>query len=623
MRIRFSILALITLISAVAFPATAREEIREFISDIVVLPTGELQITETIRVNAEGAEIRHGIFRDFPTEYTDRNGNRIKMGFTVQSVQKDNSDVNWTQESIGNGERIRIGSANIILPRGEHTYTISYTTSWQVTHFDTVDELYWNVTGNGWAFPILKARAVIELPSGATISRTTAYTGRSGSRDGAYQSDMISDNIVRFDTTSPLGTYEGLTIVVEWPAGFVDRPTALDKTNRLFLDNLNLLAGSIGLFFTTLYFFMAWNKLGRDPKKGTIIAQYEPPEGLSPAACRYILKMRYDSKALTGAIVSAAQKGFLVIDQIGDEITLTVKDRTVPLARGEKALFDKLLPGTQSSITLKDKYSKDVAAAQTAFRKAILKEKSDYFVGNWTAYLIGAGLGMLTITSTFIAADSLAEGIPMLFALTALGIVLTRMVKSFRLTDGSLKARHLLTLVLFIMWGSSFFSGSLADYGLGAIIILGATMAVMTLFVFLMPAPTQFGRKIMDHIEGFKLYLKVAEEDRLNFHTPPEKTPELYEKYLPYAIALELENEWGAQFHNILEDTAAAQGKSSYSPAWYHGSSSFSSRSVGQSIGSSMSTIVAAAATPPSSSGSSGFSGGSGGGGGGGGGGGW
>ena len=127
----------------------------------------------------------------------------------------------------------------------------------------------------------------------------------------------------------------------------------------------------------------------------------------------------------------------------------------------------------------------------------------------------------------------------------------------------------------------------------------------------------------MDQVEGFKMYLSVAEKDRLELLHPPEKTPELFEKYLPYAFALDVENEWSEQFAEVLAQ-AATTGQS-YAPTWYEGSSwnarNFSGFAAG--LGSSLSSSIAAAATPPSSSSGSGGGGSSGGGGGGGGGSGW
>ncbi len=86
---------------------------------------------------------------------------------------------------------------------------------------------------------------------------------------------------------------------------------------------------------------------------------------------------------------------------------------------------------------------------------------------------------------------------------------------------------------------------------------------------------TPAGRKVMDEIEGFRQYLGVAEEDRLNYLHPPEKTPELFERYLPYAVALDVENRWAERFAGVL--AAAAAAGAATTAAWYSGNRDISS----------------------------------------------
>jgi uncharacterized membrane protein len=133
-----------------------------------------------------------------------------------------------------------------------------------------------------------------------------------------------------------------------------------------------------------------------------------------------------------------------------------------------------------------------------------------------------------------------------------------------------------------------------------------------------MAAPTAEGRKVLDHIAGFKQYLSITEGERLDRMTMPRDTPAIFEKYLPYAIALGVENHWAKRFEGILA-AASAQGQQGF--AWYSGSSSpwSAPTSFVDSVGSSLSSAVGSASTAPGSSGG----GSSGGGGGGGGGGGW
>jgi len=130
-----------------ALPAAGQERVLDFHSDIRIATDGSLGVTETIAVQAEGREIRRGILRDFPTVYRDRAGAKVQVPIEVQGVTRDGRREPWSLERLANGVRIRIGSAQVFLPRGPHEYRITYRTARQLGFFETHDELFWNVNG--------------------------------------------------------------------------------------------------------------------------------------------------------------------------------------------------------------------------------------------------------------------------------------------------------------------------------------------------------------------------------------------------------------------------------------------------------------------------------------------
>ncbi|OQX30912.1 MAG: hypothetical protein B0D94_08720 [Candidatus Sedimenticola endophacoides] len=160
------------------------------------------------------------------------------------------------------------------------------------------------------------------------------------------------------------------------------------------------------------------------------------------------------------------------------------------------------------------------------------------------------------------------------------------------------------------------FSEGSAPLTLGLLLLTGVNIA----FYQWMKAPTLIGRRLLDQVEGFALYLSVAEQEELDFKHPPERTPQLFERYLPYAIALDLEQRWGERFSSLLHT-----GGGGYQPRWYQGSGWHGQGISGfaSALGSGMGAAVSAASTPPGSASGSSGGGSSGGGGGGGGGGGW
>ena len=161
---RSSKLALLAFCLLLSVPAFAEEYIEHFHSNIVIMANGEMEVTEHIRVRAEGKAIRRGIYRDFPTRYKDGRGHNITVGFELLSVKRDFQPEPFHTKSRSNGIRIYIGDSNVYLDPGHYSYQIRYRTSRQIGFFDNQDELYWNVTGTGWAFEIRRATARITLP---------------------------------------------------------------------------------------------------------------------------------------------------------------------------------------------------------------------------------------------------------------------------------------------------------------------------------------------------------------------------------------------------------------------------------------------------------------------------
>ncbi|HZK14382.1 MAG TPA: DUF2207 domain-containing protein, partial [Desulfobaccales bacterium] len=177
-----AVMVLALLAGATAASAQS-ERILNFKSLIKVHPDASMTVTEDITVQATGqGEIKRGIIRDFPTTYRDRLGNTVTVGFKVEEVLRDGQPEPYQTESVSNGVKIFIGQKDVFLKAGVYTYTIRYWVDRELGFFKDFDELYWNVTGNGWTFAIDRAEAYIELPAGAKILKSSAYTGYQGDR---------------------------------------------------------------------------------------------------------------------------------------------------------------------------------------------------------------------------------------------------------------------------------------------------------------------------------------------------------------------------------------------------------------------------------------------------------
>ncbi|HXC56891.1 MAG TPA: DUF2207 domain-containing protein [Rhizomicrobium sp.] len=619
------------------------ERITSYDSDIVVARNGTLTVAETIAVHATGDQIKHGIYRDFPTRYTDRHDVQVRVRFDVTAVTMDGHAEPYSTEGIDNGVRVKIGDADTIIDPGDHTYVLTYMTARQIGFFDGYDDLYWNVTGNGWIFPIDKASATVHLPKGAKILRSAFYTGPEGADGRNATADQLSGDTIRFATDAALDSHEGLTIGVSFAKGAVAPPSDEEKRRDFIIDNASAIVALLGVLAAAIFYLIAWWHYGRDPKRGTIIPLFAAPAGLSPEAVRYLHKMAYDRKAFAAALINMAVKGFLTISDEGGSYTLTRTGKTVgdcALSRSEIAMSDALFDDGAASIELKQTNHSDIQRAITALRTSLKAEcETHYFVTNGGWFLGGLAILGLAGGAAALLSDDAGTAAFMLIWLSGwsagtaflLHQAWNNWLAAFS-GPGSRIANvfsALLTSLFALPFAGGlviglFMFGVAMSYWASGALIAGGVMAYA--FYHLLKAPTLAGAALLDQIDGFKLFLETAEKDRLEMLHPPNVTPEVFEKFLPYAIALDCENQWSRKFE--AEAAAAGMGADrgyGYTPLWYAGNNFSNLGTAGfvSSIGSSLGGAVASASSAPGSSSGGGGGGFSGGGGGGGGGGGW
>ncbi|GAB4334061.1 MAG: DUF2207 domain-containing protein [Desulfobulbaceae bacterium] len=620
--------------AALAQTGNPGERITDFDSWLDVRPDGTIQVVETITVQALGKKIRRGIYRDFPTDYTTPSGVRHKVGFTLLSVQRDGRPEPHHTTRQDNGVRIYIGKSDVFLKPGTYTYTIVYQTDRQIGFFDDYDELYWNVTGNGWEFAIDRASATLNLPRQAIVRQHSVYTGPQGSTASDAEVEVLSGHEIRFRTTRPLGPREGLTFASAWQKGVIHEPDLQDEALFFFRSNRLLVFAAGGLLLLVGYYVVVWMRVGRDPEPEAIIPRFEPPRGYSPAAARFIMRMGFDDKSFAAALVNMAVKGFLEIENDGGSFTVRRKEEgdEKKLSRGERKVAGKLFDGS-SFLELKQRNHRRIKAAISALKKSLQTDfETLHFKRNSIYLLPGLALTVLVIVLVIVSSRQKEVALFMSVWLTGWTVgcyaLLSRVVTLWKIAasegSGFSEKGAAIFLTLFSLpfiggWiaGFSLFVTGASFIGVGALLLV---LGINILFYHLLKAPTIEGRRVMDKLEGLKLYLSVAEKDRLNLLNPPEKTPELFERLLPWAMALDVEQQWGEQFSGVL---ARAAEKGEYSPGWYRGHHHLTPATLASSLGTSMAGTISASSTAPGSSSGSGGGGSSGGGGGGGGGGGW
>ena len=618
--------------------ARAEERIHSFDSQIAILADGALEVTETIRVSVEHDAINHGIFRDFPTRYDAPGGRRVRVGFDLVEARLDGQLEPATAEPHGNGVRVRIGDAEKFVPIGEHEYRLRYRATRMIGRFGDYDELYWNVTGNGWDFPIDQASATIILPSPARFSRPSSYTGPQGSTASDTRILVDEPGSIRFATIRPLAPREGLSIAVAFPKGIVGEPPTTSRMAWFFSDWGPPLVALGGLGALLAFLFYAWRRAGRDPRPGTVVPLFSPPDDLSPAAMRYLVKEKLDNRGFAATLVNAAVRGHVRLVE-EDRGVFRSNERRIerldlpdnrPLSAAEEKALNELV-GPNETLVMEQENHAAFSAASTALDKEIGEQfENRLFKRNhgWAVLAVLVWGGAFLLTSMGLAAAE-TGGSSALVPLTIGGLVLAALLWFVAPAHSGAWRYFLRTVAILVGIAGvlaalpavpqALASGRWVPLGLAAI---GLPFALSS-FGWI-SAPTAEGRAILDRIAGFKQYLSITERERLDRMQAPEDSLQLFERYLPYAIALDVENRWADRFTSLLAAASAASGSSS-AFAWYSGSSSPWSDTGGfvDSLGSSLASTISSASTAPGSSSGSGGGGFSGGGGGGGGGGGW
>lgn len=557
------------------------ERIMQFDSEIVVNSDSSIEVTENIRFNVRNWQINHGINRDLPISHA--SGSPVRIPLELREVRLDGVLEDYEVSHDIGMVHIRIGSEDRYISEGEHVYTIRYHLERQIGRYRYADkpkrdhdELYWNVNGNGWTFPIDKVTALVILP-GIQDSRDIkleAYTGVFGSKGTDYIAKVTGFNRGYFESTRPFNTYEGMSIVASFPIGTVVADNRTQTAKWWFLDNGFWLCGLLLLASAFIWYSIQWFMVGRDPREGLILREDTPLIGLSPAQLRYIWKMRADSGILSTVMLQLAQKDWLLIEEVSSdkyEISRTEKKDGELLAE-ERIFLDQIFRNGKTRLEIDDANYVEIGAALTNIG-AELKRQLHHVYFELNSSLIARGVWLCII--------------------------------------GFL-------IYLFLGISGLFLPNYLAVTALAVLLIV-----LMSIFGILIPSYTSLGRAVLDRIEGFRLAM-LGGEDSLGEYVHADTV--MAERYLAYANALDVNQQWGEQFSRAME----RRGQTVSSPRWYHSRTGntymygdgFSYERFSNSMPQSFSKSVSHSASPPSSSGSGG-GGSSGGGGGGGGGSGW
>lgn len=537
-----------------ALPAEARSwNISDYSSSILIEENGTAVLTERITCVFVGEY--HGIYRRIPIEYPGPNGSNYTLFLEVLKVEDENG--NKLETKISNKGEYR--QLQIFIPNAVDAtkqVAITYRVLNAIRYFDDYDEFYWNVTGNDWPVPIDHAGAVVTVPPKASGSgvRAQAFTGIYGSKDREARV-QIEGRQVSFETTNPLSMHGGLTIDISIPKGIVGEPGALTRLGW-FLKSNPILSLPVVAF---VVMFGMWLWKGRDPDPGISVApQYEPPKNMTPAETGTLLGDSIHPRDITSTIVDLAVRGYIKIEEVSEKHLLgSSKDyifhllkpinQWQGLAPHERVMLENIFQGgTECRLSaLKYEFYKVLPMVKHDIMAA-LDEKGMYGLDPEAAARYSL-LGVLVIAAPFVL----------------------------------------------LQWTGA------ANFFLSPIpAVVAIVLALVIVFVFfrIMPAKTLQGARTTVGIRGFQEFMARVDGDRLR-----RMTPDTFEKFLPYAMALGVEEHWAKAFSGIVQQP----------PTWYQGTDGgmFNAMIFTQSLRSMSDTASETfAAAPRSSSSDSGFS---------------
>jgi hypothetical protein len=500
-----------------ARPAAARQlTIQNFNVQINVHADSTIEVTETLDVRFEGSW--NGIYRTIPVDYHDSLGFTYSLFLETQSVtDASGNDLKYEISNHGQYKQLKIYVPNAV--NATRTIVIRYRVLRALRYFPDHDELYWNITGNEWQMPIENATARIELPAGVTGLHAEAYTGAYGER--GQQADVkVEGNVVEIHMERPLAPQEGLTAAVGWDKGFTNPPGILAEA-------ILFLRANWPLFIPIIAFFLMgwlWYSKGRDPRRNAITVQYEPPDGMSPAECGTLVDNEVAMRDITATIVDLAVRGYLTIEQQDQSEMMGMVHHKNYIFHRTKAPTEwtSLKPHEQ---VLLAGFFDDGAADQVS-----LADLQNSFYVNLPPLRNRVFEGLMSDGFYLRRPDQLRQGF--------------------------------IGAAAIIAFGGFFVAGFLSNAtGVAFVTIVVAgilTAAIVGGFGYFMSARSVPGERELEKVLGFEDFLGRVEKDRIE---RIEKTPEMFEKYLPYAMALRVEKKWAGAFQDICKQP----------PQWYSG----------------------------------------------------
>jgi len=564
--------------------AASPAEIRSLESTITVFTSGSIEVREQLTLVTTGTTISRTLLQDV------HEGTRATPSWRVQRASIDGKPASWRMSSPS-PSRLVLDIGSGVAP-GLHTLDLTFITDRFVTAGASRADLTWDATGP-WNAPVAQAVVLIAPPPGAqsSLSGAGGWLQNSVGRIGSLTAVEDMDGRITIRGDRNLAAGERLMVRAAWTGGFVRAPTVGMRFDWFVRDWGGVIMGLLGILVLAGYFHSVWSAVGRDPSRRAIIPRFEPPADMSPAAVRYVRRMSFDGTGFAANLLDLGARGALTVTQDHDTTVLRRTDMPLDvLPPDERVMAECMFAGARETLTVAHYEQPALRSTREALRKYLDTHcRSGYFGLHRHETVTGVGISFLTAVLAGMAQATTRAGalayLSMLVWLSvwsvAVAFAWSSLVKAPKTSHVSPRVAptSLLGVLTMDMASTSQKKAQQADAStailFSAFWVVGAglffrvaTVPVATLVIamaildvvygHLMPSWTPRGRRAADEADGFALYLTIAEKDHMRWMHPPTKTPELLERYLPYALALGVQQEWAEQFRETVDQSTAS-----------------------------------------------------------------
>lgn len=509
-----SLSILILAFNAGSAKAATAEQITSYDVAVKLNQDSSLNVTEKILYNFADNH-KHGIFRTIPLA-----GANI---FDIKVTDQTGQPYQFSATRSAKALNIKVGDPNKLIT-GEHLYNITYTVREAIKFGQNSDVLIWNAIGTDWTVPILAMNVSLELP--VSLDKSQFALGCSYGQAGSsaicpWPATLTSGtkiNIASYtenSTSQFVGNGNGVTFSIQLPKGILMKPGIWQQ----FTDRLHDFGGPLILLLAgILALIRMWFKFGRDPLHGkTIVPEYAAADNLTPAEIGTIFDAKTDNSDISAELIYLAQQGYLKINRVEHEKFL-LKTHGYQLQK---------LKEPDSGLSVADfNLLKNIFQYGDTIEIADMKKSFPNYAKQFKEHTYRTLFEKGYFTSN---PDTIRQ------ILTVIGALL-------------------LVMPIFAVHTEFIY------YAIAAA-VLGLCVYILIPFIHRW---SMQGGAAKHKIAGLKLYMNLAEKDRLEFHNAPEKNPAQFEKLLPYAIALGVETKWAEQFEGIYSSKPAWYGDSRY-----------------------------------------------------------